>query len=59
MEPIAVWGVAALHAAQQELLLVAAVGILLLGIEDKLFDGLWLVRSRPCSSVEGTTPLGP
>lgn len=46
MEPVAAWGIAALQATEHELLLVAAVGILIFGIEDLLFDGLWLARRR-------------
>lgn len=40
------WVVAVLHLVQHELVLLAAVGILLLGAEDLLFDLLWLGRPR-------------
>jgi bacteriophage N4 adsorption protein B len=46
VEPTTAWGVAMLHMAGYELLLVAAVGIAVLGIDDLLFDGLWLAQRR-------------
>lgn len=60
MVSVPAWAVAVLQAAHHELLLVAAVGILLLGTEDLLFDGLWLVRPRPSRSLQtGETLAGP
>lgn len=46
MEPITAWGMAVVQTVEHELVLVAAVGILLLGIEDLLFDAMWLARGR-------------
>ena len=57
MEPVAAWGIAALQATEHELLLVAAVGILIFGIEDLLFDGLWLARRRARAPVARLSPL--
>jgi bacteriophage N4 adsorption protein B len=57
VEPGAAWGVALLQGAQHELLLVAAVGILLLGIEDVLFDALWLARRRQALQRPVQPPL--
>lgn len=55
-EPAA-WGVALLHLAQYELLLVAAVGLLLLGLEDAIFDLVWLIRGTRQSSSQTAQPL--
>jgi bacteriophage N4 adsorption protein B len=41
---LAAEGVAVLHFVQYELMLAAAVGLLLLGIEDLVFDLVWLLR---------------
>ena len=46
MELTTAWGVAGLQLVQHEVVLLAAVGILLLGAEDLLFDLLWLGRDR-------------
>lgn len=53
MEPSAADGIALLQWAGHELLLLAAVGILLLGLEDLGFDALWLARDRRTDRAPG------
>ena len=49
--------VAVLHLVQHELVLLAAVGILLLGTEDLLFDLMWLGRPRRAPQLPAQAPL--
>jgi bacteriophage N4 adsorption protein B len=51
--------VTAIQAVRYELVLLAAVGIALLGIEDVAFDWLWLVRRRPDPLPEQPPLTGP
>lgn len=51
------WVVAVLHLVQHELVLLAAVGILLLGAEDLLFDLLWLTRPRRAVQLPAQAPM--
>lgn len=45
--------------ASHELMLFASVGILLIGLDDLLFDALWLATGRPePPDLPGTPPLG-
>jgi bacteriophage N4 adsorption protein B len=57
VEHTTAWGVAVLHLVQHELVLLAAVGIFVLGAEDLLFDLLWLGRSRRAPQSADGPPL--
>ena len=57
MELTTAWGVAGLQLVQHELVLLAAVGIFLLGAEDLLFDLLWLGRDRHRHQRTDLAPL--
>ena len=57
MELSTEWVVAVLHLVQHELVLLAAVGILLLGAEDLLFDLMWLGRPRRALPMPTQAPL--
>lgn len=46
------------HGAAHELMLFAAVGILLIGLDDLLLDAVWLAtRHRPLPSIKGGTRI--
>lgn len=51
------WVALVLHPVQHEIVLLAAVGILLLGAEDFLFDLLWFGRDRRASKPTALPPL--
>ena len=57
VELTAAWGVAGLQLVQHELVLLAAVGIFLLGAEDLLFDLLWFGRDRRRTPAAAASPL--
>ncbi|PQM28086.1 hypothetical protein CVO77_06095 [Sphingopyxis lindanitolerans] len=50
MEPASAWLQWLVEGAGHELMLFASVGILLIGIDDLLFDLLWLARPQPVAA---------
>ncbi len=57
MELSTEWVALVLQLVQHEVVLLAAVGILLLGLEDLLFDLLWLGRDRSNRRAASAPPL--
>lgn len=57
MELSTEWVALVLQLVQHEIVLLAAVGILLLGLEDLLFDLLWLSRDRRSRRAALVSPL--